>query len=388
MNAAQRRDTAELLPSWGERMPNGSTSPAKTEQGPPPSLSAVLGAGLGFILIAGPVLALIFVLGQKDQTSSIAFGALEVLVVLSATLAGLIIVTQALGLSTPGAALGLPKGSVRALLAFSLVVIFVAVASWNLGGFLDRQSTAVNVKSVLVENEDDALAAFRNRGIDAFVGRRTGTEATVYFVEGPDEDARRRSTDMAKDILTVVATVLVTVVGFYFGSSSTVDGVRSARNTMESVKKALFDGNGAAGAERVTPFTFEDVGRTRDATRAIANNMKNNFDKLSGKTGEDPTKLLTEAVDKNPALKPRLEKAKADYVIMKDAVRAAKVYADKAEELAKDKNADTGQAVLNDAGAQVTQLQDDAKKSKDQFDAAMKTFVAASNEILSTTAEE
>src|SRR5438105_4531562 len=53
-------------------------------------------------------------------------------VVILLCLAGLVIINRALQLTVADAALGLPKGSVRALLAFSLVVVFVIVVSWSL----------------------------------------------------------------------------------------------------------------------------------------------------------------------------------------------------------------------------------------------------------------
>ena len=79
-------------------------------------------------------------------------------------------------------ALGLPKGSVRALLAFALVIAFVGLA--------------------------------------------------VYFYRNPIE----ANGDFAKQVFTTVATILVTVIGFYFGSRGAAASSRNGDDPADSIK--------------------------------------------------------------------------------------------------------------------------------------------------------
>ena len=72
-------------------------------------------------------------------------GALAGLLILAVSLAGLMIVTSALGASNPKEALALPNGSIRALLALSLVVVFVVVASWTLRPENQQKASVVMV---------------------------------------------------------------------------------------------------------------------------------------------------------------------------------------------------------------------------------------------------
>jgi hypothetical protein len=362
---------------------NGAAGPATSnQQGEKPSpIGAVLGAVLGFLLIAGPLVAFIIFHSQTSAPTSIGLGALEGLVVLSASLAGLIIVFQALGLSYPEAALGLPKGSVRALLALSLVVIFVAVASWNLGGLFDPTTSSTEV--VPTAQAKATLSQFAARGISAFVIAEDEANTTIRYLQPRAAETQAQITDMAKEIMTVVSTVLVTIVGFYFGSSSTVDGVRSAQNTMASVRKALFNGtNGTNGATDDGIYTVADFTQGATGIGAIATGLKTRLTSL----GENPTAILSEAAGSGAEGQQRLKEANEAYKGMKDASRAASVYAGEANALSESVTADTDQTTLDDIGPKMSDLQGKATESKATFDAANEKFTAAYEAILGTTA--
>ena len=149
------------------------------------------------------------------------------------------------------------------------------------------------MKSLKVPTDEErkALDAFQSQNIKAFVAEKgkeiTTVAGTPMIAPAPDPEAQKRATDMARDIMTVVATVLVTIVAFYFGSSSTIDGVNSAQTTMKSVKTALFTRD--EGPEPEVPFAVADISRTTDAARAIADEMKSRFDGL----GADPIAPLS-----------------------------------------------------------------------------------------------
>lgn len=116
---------------------------------------------------------------------------------------------SAIGLSNEDYALGLPEGSVRAVIAIGLVVIFVIVSIFLFG-----------------EIEGDKVIS---RGIPKDQINSLTGEILSISCEEDDEgvsvcnvvtkvDKTEASQDFAKQILTTVSTLVVAVAGFYFGT--------------------------------------------------------------------------------------------------------------------------------------------------------------------------
>ena len=198
-------------------------------------MRAWVAALLGIVLISIGLAGFLY-LSPSGAAKSIGQEAVGGIVLLSLSLAGLIIVTKALGISTPKAALGLPGGSVRALLAFSLVVVFVAVASWSLGDHKSQESySSMHVPADAGKFEKLQSDYPAPRFYVSWDGKN---DAVVV-----DTVSQQQLFDLQKQIMTIVATVLVTVVGFYFGSKSASDGAESAKQTMTSMSDALKGGD-------------------------------------------------------------------------------------------------------------------------------------------------
>src|SRR5215467_674828 len=182
---------------------------------------------------------------ENDATrlSAIVLVGLALTVVLMAILA---IVYSVLGIENESQALGLPEGSVRALLAFSLVLIFVC-----LGAFL---FTAVNKRcencaKTLSRVTDTQLSDLKTNFIVAAEQAKDDKGKLLYEqIPDPSDKAGKATiddlkhpyysvtyypkqstdvTDFAKQIFTTLATVFVSVVSFYFGSSVTSSAVRA-----------------------------------------------------------------------------------------------------------------------------------------------------------------
>ena len=135
----------------------------------------------------------------------------------------LLIFFKATGNDDKSQALALPSGSVRALLAFALVLMFVC-----LGVYL-YQGVASNGEAVtragLKQAEVDALKAQFSL---VFPTPAAGQPANsnlfdVTYYPGRSKEAD----DLAKQMFTQLATVFVTVIGFYFGSSTASAGVNT-----------------------------------------------------------------------------------------------------------------------------------------------------------------
>jgi len=98
------------------------------------SVTALWAGWFGVLLIFAALATFLF-LARSMSTNSLGFSALAGVAVLSVSITALIILSRAVGISDASAALGLPPGSIRALLALGLAIVFVAVASWTLAGY-------------------------------------------------------------------------------------------------------------------------------------------------------------------------------------------------------------------------------------------------------------
>ena len=118
-------------------------------------------------------------------------------------------------------ALGLPVGSIRALLAFCLLIMFVGLGVFLYEG-VNTPGTAEKLKNLT----QGQVTALQSQFTTVIVQPATKNDekdprfdVTYYPARSKDAD------DFAKLMFTQVATVFVTVIGFYFGSSTAAAGV-------------------------------------------------------------------------------------------------------------------------------------------------------------------
>jgi hypothetical protein len=190
----------------------------------------------------------------------------------------LVIIYSVLGVENKDQALGLPEGSVRALLAFSLVLIFVCLATFLFSALNDKGCS--NCGKTMARVSDAQLSDLKANFIVAAEQARDGNGNLLYEqVPGPTPGASpindlkhplysvtyypKQSTeaaDFAKQIFTTLATIFVSVISFYFGSSVTASankaGVIAAQGTDKSaalraaLTSALADSHNAELAVR------------------------------------------------------------------------------------------------------------------------------------------
>jgi hypothetical protein len=181
----------------------------------------------------------------------------------------LAITFSVMGVENREQALGLPEGSVRALLAFSLVLIFVCLSAFL---FSEVNKPCMNCDKTLDRVNDAQLAELRanftvaaeqavdDKGLPLYekIQDPSNKDNTINDLKHPlfkviyypkhNADAA----DFAKQIFTTLATVFVSVVSFYFGSSVTTSaaaaGVKAGRansGEVKSVTAALVDSHNA-----------------------------------------------------------------------------------------------------------------------------------------------
>jgi hypothetical protein len=355
------------------------------------------GAGLTVAALAAFLLVMVL-----SPTDSLGFAALAGTAILSVGLIALIILSRAVGITEPNAALGLPHGSIRALLALGLAIVFVAVASWTLGGLFDPLGplvTQVTVPSKDVANyrtwypnsdyifsETQLAGPAKSQGAQPAAGAPDATRPSA------DADAmvslkiylKRRAQDpnvfdLAKQILTISATVLVTVVGFYFGSNSAAEATRALKDTMGR------PGTETAGAPDL-PIKPDDLRKTTNAIASIAAATQS---KLQG-LGNDPIAPLVAAVkgaDVKGELATKLAAAQAALNALKKQASACASDAERANVAAASVHPDATPAQLKEISDRLQQLLNDATQANHGFEQKWTEFSDARNFILQKTAQ-
>jgi hypothetical protein len=126
-------------------------------------------------------------------------------------------VFAALNLSRGTHSLGLPEGSVRAVIALSLILIFAIQAVYLYGDLGGIEISTGITQTQLDAIPKEQIASIQPREVDG---------KTVFDVKHRVEKSEA-SVDFAKQILTTVSTLVVAVAGFYFGTRA----VTAARGT-------------------------------------------------------------------------------------------------------------------------------------------------------------
>ena len=175
------------------------------------NLLVLVAAFVGLALLAG-LISLLFIIGtgvrvQGGAAGPVAGSEIVLPIVILASVLALLIVLglltlllSMLGLGTQGEALGLPGGSVRAVLALMLFVVFAIIAIYLFG---------------IVIKED------KGAGID-----------------------------LAKQLIVLIGTLVTAVASFYFGSNSSAAATKAALVQAQVQAQA---GGAGPNAERVDP---------------------------------------------------------------------------------------------------------------------------------------
>lgn len=127
------------------------------------------------------------------------------------------------GLANKKYALGLPKGSMNAVIALSLIVIF---AIFSIYLFVVLNGGAIAHNDNLTQDEETAFVSYleKSYGPDAIVSKGkdsvhstdTAPRYEVYY----NEQATLVAIDFAKQLLILLGTLVASVSSFYFGAST------------------------------------------------------------------------------------------------------------------------------------------------------------------------
>jgi len=197
-------------------------------------------------LFCGCTGAICYLLGGGGQNSVLTdyiFPVLAVLCVVDVVvMLGILAYTyDTLGLANNNQALGLPEGSIRAVIAIILLVLFGGISVFLYQHSSREQDTRYHLTTAQKEDvvkgrTSGTFVAYRE------IDEKPATDPTVK----PDPNAAEMkwtvvlygespaSSDLAKQILTTLATLVTTLVGFYFGAgmtrSASADAAQQAKD--------------------------------------------------------------------------------------------------------------------------------------------------------------
>ncbi|MBA7474287.1 hypothetical protein ES707_09635 [subsurface metagenome] len=374
-------------------------------------ISPVLAGWFGIGLAVLALLALV-VMSSFSSRDSLGYAALAGTAILSVGLIALIVLSRAVGVIEPSAALGLPRGSIRALLALGLAIVFVSVASWTLGGLLDPVGSLVT--EATVKDDSERKVYWDRYPASEYIVRESvkapSSTSVAPAKSGPAADNAAKDApkdakdvtgfpkelkiylkrpgmdqgvlDLAKQILTISATVLVTIVGFYFGSNASAEAAR----TVGAIMSGSMPGATPYSASKGGPAGSEDLSRLSNTIAAISSGCASRLQSF----GADPMSILREAVagaSADSELTRKLQEAEQLYIELKAKSSACEVDTARAKEAMDGLPSSPSQAQLLQANERLKQLRTEAEQVNQEFEQKLAQFADARQYILTRTAK-
>ncbi|TPI31501.1 hypothetical protein FJ414_23365 [Mesorhizobium sp. B3-1-6] len=186
--------------------------------------------GIGMFAIFFALIVLIYLMGAWKVTDSIALPALAItgIVVLLGSLALVAVTFSYMGIGDKTQALALPEGSVRAVIALCLLVLF-AILSIYLYGKLASPQPIQSFTELTAVDKDNLIKSLSPIDVVGVTGS-DDKGFTVYV----RQSVRAESVDFAKQILVMLGTLVASISSFYFGSR-TAESTTSKGTTVLSV---------------------------------------------------------------------------------------------------------------------------------------------------------
>jgi ABC-type multidrug transport system fused ATPase/permease subunit len=177
--------------------------------------------------------------GQSTPLATLPMQFVAAVVLLVLVICILTIVFKRLELSDKTRAMGLPDGSVRAIIALLLIMLFFLIAVFLFQATQEHPDP--NAERSLNGITAERLSGIPTDQILSMTSRTEG-QVTVYDVKlsSPPTNTAA-STDIAKQLITIVATLVTAVSAFYFGANTATSASSQPRDG------GAGSGNGAEG---------------------------------------------------------------------------------------------------------------------------------------------
>jgi hypothetical protein len=184
------------------------------------------------LLLALAILA--WLLKQLGLDTSITLPVLAIsgVILMLASLALVSISFSVFDLDDKTQALALPNGSIRSVIALSLIVLF-AILSVFLYSSLSSPLALATIGGLT----DTQVVEFRSKLPNGYItsaGPDSDHHYTVYYYQPRDT----AGDDFAKQLLVMIGTLVTSVAGFYFGSQTATSAAQSAVQSSTSARPA------------------------------------------------------------------------------------------------------------------------------------------------------
>ena len=149
------------------------------------------------------------------------------LIALVAALAILVGTFSIFGLTQPGSAFGLPEGTLQAVIAMMIIMIFAITSLYLNASVKTTTLKSVVTQAQLADIPSDEIQSITPREDES--GNQVEDESGNQLFDVQRVVANRVGEDFAKQLLTTLSTLVVAVVAFYFGAKSVETGGKLPR---------------------------------------------------------------------------------------------------------------------------------------------------------------
>lgn len=184
------------------------------------------GAGLVVLIALSLLFLLLTSLVDRGDNSLplVAIGGVVVLVLLLTAVATMFSI---LNLTNSTQALGLPEGSIRAVIALSLIVLF-AILSVFLYQNISKGGPLIPIAEMSAAERTQFFQANPNaRDIQAVLSRNKDGSVKDGYYDVKYRSVNAASDDFAKQLLVLLGTLMTAVTSFYLGAGTATSGVKA-----------------------------------------------------------------------------------------------------------------------------------------------------------------
>ena len=175
------------------------------------------------------------------------------------------IIHRTAGVGTSKGALGMPEGSIRALIALSLVLMFAIIGVTVLysGMSTGEESVSNGITAAQIDDLENVQI------ISISVVDPNASPGTETYTVTARPEISQAGHDFGLQLLTTVSTLVVAVAGFYFGSRAVAQGSEAA---LAAVAPGRTDGGSGAGAATAASGATAEAESEGSGSEVLAEN--------------------------------------------------------------------------------------------------------------------